>query len=491
MKPTGLVSGNSLRNKIGSEVCQVGHPRKDWELGTNLSMFDSNPAEGVFDWRYWDAVFDKADAAEIELLCRFTTDTHTHAWKQTVPLWIQADSSLYIQASNNPANDPQHQSRTTRVPRYANPRVRANRKAFLKAFRDRYMLRPSYWKIDASLGGFSGEGHTGSHGYQNSQFDMRGDWRWDYLADYVEVFGAENVFMIANQGSEGIYRAVNRGIIYYRRDGIGAKYQMDELMGWVHNVPTFKEALQLGGFLGEPWDQLKDWPGNGSVQQDFMLTANQLVSLNCLLFFNMDQEIPQQFIDNGFWPKLKAHFATVNDPSQPGDPPPGDGGTPDPTPTPFQFPVTIRGGEIVRAVFGGDIPDIVFDPGTTETVIPIPIVNGVRWNPRVIMRADVDPDRVYLPGAIADPDEWTIEPAEPSGNDEELSFHTRGRDYAVVTFEGYEEPDPTPDPPEYVTMEELEAYKRIVSGYLDVMKGRVARLEAHNGSWNDALEAGT
>jgi len=470
MKPTGLVSGNSLRNKIGNEVVQVGHARKDWEFGMNLSMYDSNPIEGAFIWQYWDAVYDKADANKIKLLARFTTDTHFQAWSRTVPAWIQADSDLYFEASNNPANEPQHRSFTTRVPRYANPRVRANRKAFLKAFHDRYQNRPSFWKVDASLGGFSGEGHTASNGFQNAQFDMRGSWRWDYLADYVEVFGAENVVMIANQDTEGITKAVDAGIIYYRRDGIGAPYQMKELESWRTGVDGFQGALDRGGLLAEPWDQLKLWPGNSNVQQDFMLTAVQLVKLNCILFFNMDQEIPQQFIDNGFWPYLTTHFAEVNQGQEPApiEPPAGDGGGT--APDEYQFHVEVYGGQVKRVVYGGsfetiELPDYDVDQSfVDEEVIPIPIVNGQRWNPRVEMRSTTGSD------------EWVIDPEKPDGQDLAMSFHCQGRDEATVTFDGYHEPAQG----EYVTKEEFGAYwSEAMARIVQLEQGKADKVHTH------------
>lgn len=319
MKPTGLVSGNSIRNKLGNETCEIAHVRKDWSLGMDLAMYNSNPAEGQFDWTAWDAVFAKAKANGVRLLVRPTTDTHTHNWQLTVPKWISSNNELYIAGSNADG------SKNTRVPKYSHERVFQNKKAFLQAFHDRYAHLYEFWKIDASRGGFSGEGHTASHGYNNAQFGMDNrNVTYRYVMAHIDIFGAENCVGFANDDVEGIARHLAMGFTYFRRDGIGAPYQMNQLVSWLVNVPGFAGALDDGGFIAEPWNRLQVWPGDPDVQQDFMLTANQLVSLNCILFFNMDNEIPQQFIDNGFWPKLQAHFATVNNPGGDGG---GDGGT--------------------------------------------------------------------------------------------------------------------------------------------------------------------
>jgi len=138
------------------------------------------------------------------------------------------------------------------------------------------------------------------------------------------------------------------------------------------------------------------------------------------------------------------------------EPVPGDGGGPDPVPAEYLFPVEVRGGQVERVVYGGqfdpiELPDYAGGADfVSHHLIPIPIVNGKRWNPRV------------YPRSLTGSDAWTITPAEPSDNDEPDNFHCEGRPAAVVTFEGYEPepiPDPTPDPQEYVTREEFADFK--------------------------------
>ena len=140
----------------------------------------------------------------------------------------------------------------------------------------------------------------------------------------------------------------------------------------------------------------------------------------------------------------------------------GVGNVPIPTPTPvptpsdsYRFPIKILGGELGSAVFGGPYPTIIYPDGVNETVVEIPVNLGVRWNPRVFLKGEGS---------------WTIDPIEPKKNDDAISFHCEGRDYAVVTFDGYEEPSEpvlTPDP--------VPDLSEIVA--------RIKRLEDHNSSW--------